>query len=109
MKEIIIEGYTLAFAIEKTKHNEYKRVSVVRQNRDKYMPEIYIHNELVYVESEKKKVQRLSVQIQTTTYGCLNIEEIEKMTDCYKSAIKVVEYINNYDWSEAPVIEEEEN
>lgn len=107
MKTIVIEGYTLTFAIEKTKRNSYKRVSV-GQNRAEFMPEIFIRYKYVYVEKEKKNMQNIYAQIQTTAYGCLNVEEIKRMIDGYNRAIKVVEYINNFDWSEAPVIEEEE-
>lgn len=47
-------------------------------DRDSYFPSIYIES------SFGQKVQE--IKIQTTSWGALEISEIDKVIDCYKSA-----------------------
>lgn len=73
--EVVVSTYT----------NGNKWVTVHIKDGGRYVPEIYCYDDF---EGNIK-----SFNIQTTSYGALGVEDIQKVMEGYNEAIKVVEVL----------------
>lgn len=85
------KNYELRICVYKDdngKITNYRSAQITNKNNrfETYMPDIYVEDNIMTGELK-------DVVIQTTSYGGLRIEEINKMMDCMKEAIAEVEEI----------------
>lgn len=67
------------YKVEVSYYGRYKNIYVSKKERSYYIPEIYFENGVIGKEEFK---------IQTTSYGTLDVPEIEKVIEGYKLAIE---------------------
>ena len=71
------------YKVEVSYYGKFKNIYVSPKDCNDYIPEIYFKDGVLGKGKEK-------FRIQTTAYGALDMSEIEKMMEGYKSAIKAV-------------------
>lgn len=47
----------------------------------------------------------LRFEVQTISYGALNVDEYKKFLDCCKSALSAIDFLSSYDYSKFPIVE----
>lgn len=66
-----------------------------------YIPEIYVRNTF---GRKTKEMDNPKFKVQTTSYGALNEEEMQKFMDAMNNGFSMQCYLNNLDWSKCPRI-----
>lgn len=77
-----IEDYEV---IVSTYDSGYKCISVSKRERERYLPEIFCKDDF--------EGNILGFEIQTTSYGAMNVEDIQKVIAGYNKAIEIVEVL----------------
>lgn len=73
--------------VYKNGSNPYESIFIAKNWELRYLPDIYFHN-LFYKKDDEK-----TFTIQTTSYGSLNAEEIQKVVEGYQEALEVVKVL----------------
>ena len=96
----IVNGYSLFMYRIKYSENgkTYNRVSILNDT-DKV--DIYPHD-------SDLNGGNTELRIQTTSWGALNFESMQKKMALYQTALDTVEWYNNFDWEKADIYEDYE-
>lgn len=78
--------YTIAdYTVRVVDYGSFKSVSTQRTERKEFLPEIYCRDDM--------EGNILGFEIQTTSYGAITVEEIQKMMKALKEAVEVVKVL----------------
>lgn len=104
----IVNGYKIVLYrkrnIEKGRESFTRYVNIESQSElgvNIYSNNLYFH----YDENRIYVQDPIKYTIQTTSYGALSVSEIESYMRKMKVAVDTVKWLENYDWSTAPIIE----
>lgn len=68
--------------------------------RDRYLSDIYVDS-WKKLDPETFKLERpITCTMQTTSYGAIGGEELNKFMEDIKESMEVIKMIENFDWSE---------
>lgn len=62
-----------------------------------YQPRLYA--------GSKCTSNELRFEVQTVSYGALNVDEYKEFLDCCKSALSAIDFLSSYDYSKFPIVE----
>lgn len=97
------KGYKLGYVyVGVYEGREELRFSITEKDRLSYTPEFY--EEMTF----EKFANNPKFEVQTTSYGSLNEEEMEKFMFAMEQAFLLQKFLHNLDWSECPRIKVEE-
>ena len=82
---------------------EYLNFEITEKDRRSYTPEIYQKHTF-----GKSFLENPKFELQTTSYGALNEEEVQKFMDAMNKGFVMIQYLNKLDWSKCPRIKIDE-
>lgn len=83
-----VERYIKTYKDGSVYQNFYVKVADYNEGRKNYIPEIYYEDNYFGERNPR-------FEIQTTSYGALNPEEIQKVIKGYQEAVEAVEILTN--------------
>lgn len=96
------ETYYIWVEVSKT-GREYLNFELTQKDCKSYTPEIYQKHTF-----GKSFLENPKFELQTTSYGALNEEEVQKFMDAMNKGFSMQVYLNNLDWNKCPRIKVEE-
>lgn len=95
------KGYEIRYVyVEQCGYGDYLKlhISPIDNGFRVYTPSIYESTNFDNFENNPK------FEIQTTSYGALNEEEMQKFMNAMNNGWFMIQYLNNLDWSKCPRI-----
>lgn len=103
----IMYGYELKHCYVEVSESGYERFEFYMTEKDykSYTPEIYVRTTF---GRKTKEMDKPKFEVQTTSYGALNEEEMKEFMNAMNDGWKFQQYLNNLDWSKCPRIKFDE-
>ena len=101
------KGYEIRHCYVEVSETGYERFEFLMRQKDykSYTPEIYVRNTF---GRKTKEMDNPKFEVQTTSYGSLNEEEMKEFMNAMTNGWVMQQYLNNLDWSECPRIKFDE-
>lgn len=101
------KGYIISYVWVKVYKNGFEslQMRIIEGDASRYTPTIYESTSINFGKTFDNKPQ---FEVQTTSYGALNEEEMQKFMTAMCNGCAMQMFLNNLDWSECPRVKVEE-
>lgn len=95
------KGYEIGYVyVEQCGYGDYLKLQIAPKDKfNTYTPDVYDGS--LFMNNFENKT---NFQVQTTSYGALNEEEMQKFMTAMTNGWTMIQYLNKLDWSKCPRI-----